>query len=224
MSNKKAPQPHGVIWDLPLRLFHWLLVFAVIGAIASAKNGVMFWHEKMGLTVLGLMGFRIIWGFIGSHHARFSNFLVSPAQVLIYLKSRWQGNRDIHPGHAPTGAYATLVLIAVLSLMASLGTMANDDILYEGPLAAYVGSFSGEARQYHYIVEKFVYAVIALHLIAMIVYRRILKINLVPAMIHGGEDRSLPKISTRKQIGGIILLVVMISAAQSLGLLGDRFY
>ena len=82
MSNKKEIYKHGVIWDLPLRLFHWGLVLAVLGAVISSKNGMMFWHEKMGLTVLGLLGFRIIWGFVGSHHARFSNFLVSPSKVV----------------------------------------------------------------------------------------------------------------------------------------------
>ena len=224
MSNTKADEKIGVIWDLPLRLFHWLLVSAVIGAVITSKNGMMFWHEKIGLTILGLLGFRIVWGFVGTHHAKFSNFVVSPKQVVTYLKLRLSGNKDYHPGHAPTGAYATLVLIAVLMTMASLGTMANDDILYEGPLAAYVGDFSGDARRYHYLVEKIVYAVIVLHLMAMIIYRIFLKISLVPAMIHGGQDAKQTRPSMVHQMGGVILIIVMIASAQSLGLLGDRFY
>ena len=224
MSNTKADEKIGVVWDLPLRFFHWLLVCAVIGAVITSKNGMMFWHEKMGLTVLGLLGFRIVWGFVGTHHARFSNFVVRPQQVMTYLKLRLSGNKDYYPGHAPTGAYATLIIIAILLTMASLGTMANDDILYEGPLAAYVGDFSGDARRYHYIVEKIVYAVIGLHLIAMIIYRLFFKIRLVPAMIHGGKDANQSCPSMSHQIGGVVLLIVMIAAAQSLGLLGDRFY
>jgi cytochrome b len=235
MSNHKTQQSkkvrpgrpqrdHGLIWDLPLRLFHWGLVIAVIGAIASAKNGFTFWHEKMGLTILGLLGFRIIWGFAGSYHARFVNFMVGPHRVVSYLKARFAGGRGHEPGHAPTGAYATLALIVVLAVMASLGTMANDDILYEGPLASYVGEFSDDATKYHHLMEKLVFLVIALHLLAMIVYRYILKISLVPAMVHGGHDASRPRPSPAVQIGGVILLLVMVAAAQSLGFLGNRFF
>ena len=65
----------GMIWDLPLRLFHWLLAVAVIVSIGSVKNENMFVHEKSGLTILGLLGFRLVWGVIGSHHARFVHFV-----------------------------------------------------------------------------------------------------------------------------------------------------
>jgi cytochrome b len=224
MGNPKAQQSgHGLIWDLPLRVFHWGLVISVIGAVASVKNGLMFWHEKMGLTVLGLLGFRIIWGFVGSHHARFVNFMVGPARLFEYLKLRFSGGRDHSPGHAPTGAYATLALIAVLAVMASLGTMSNDDILYEGPLAAYVGDFTNKATGYHHLMEEAVFLVIILHLLAMIIYRYVLKISLVPAMVHGGRDDGHPRPGPALQAGGIILLLVMVAAAQSLGLLGNRF-
>ncbi len=214
----------GVIWDIPLRVFHWALVLSVIGAIGSAKNGFMFWHEKMGLCIAGLVLFRIIWGFIGSHHARFQHFLVGPGAAMRYLRLRWQGNRDHMPGHAPTGGYATIIILAVLLVMAGLGTMAHDDVLYEGPLAAYVGAFSNDARSYHHLMEKAVFALIGLHLAAMAVYRIGLKINLIPAMVHGGRDEDVPSISNRRQWAGVGLMVVMVVAAQALGLLGDRFY
>ena len=218
------PLKEGVIWDLPLRLFHWLLVASVAGSIASGKTENMFWHEKFGLTVAGLVLFRIIWGFAGSHHARFSRFMVPPSALIRYIRRRMKGDRDHHPGHAPTGAYATLLILLVLGVMASLGMMSNDDVLYEGPLAAYVGRFTNTASTLHHRGEIFVFALIALHLVAILVYRVALGIKLLPAMIKGGRDPQTRPITPIHQISGIALMVVLIAMMQMLGFLGDRFY
>ena len=229
MSNKKEQQSThlvkgGIVWDLPLRVFHWTLVATTIGAIISSKLGVMFWHEKMGLTILGLVGFRVIWGFVGSYHARFKHFMVGPKAVLRYVNLRRDGDKTYHPGHAPTGAYATVLILLVFGVMAILGTMSNNDILYEGPLAAYVGDFTHDASDYHHIMERAVFLMIFLHLLAMIIYRIALKINLIPPMVHGGRDATVSPPSLKRQVIGIFVLVGMVAAAQSLGLLGDRFF
>lgn len=229
MSNTKddllSDADHaGVVWDIPLRVFHWGLVAATIGSVITSKIGIMFWHEKFGLTILGLIGFRVIWGFVGSHHARFRNFMVSPSAVLRYIKARVQGDKTYHPGHAPTGAYATILILAVFSTMALLGTMANDDILYEGPLATYVGAFTDDARRYHHLMENVIFGVIILHLSAMVMYRIALKINLIPAMVHGGRDKAVQPPSQTVQVMGVMLMITMVALSQSLGLLGDRFY
>ena len=224
-SPQSAAQPKGgVIWDLPLRVFHWVLAISVFAAIGSAKNGVMFVHEKAGLTVLGLVIFRIIWGFVGSHHARFSNFMTKPKSVWAYIQSRIKGDRSYHPCHAPTGAYATLAILMVLLAMASFGTMANDDVLYEGPLAAYVGDFTNEARRIHHMIEKLVFLIIALHLLAIAIYRFKLGIKLIPPMVTGGRDETITKISRGRQIFGLVLMAASVAATQSIGLLGDRFF
>ena len=139
MTKYSASTP---IWDFPLRLFHWLLMLAIIGAIASGKAENWFVHEKMGLAVLGLIGFRLIWGMIGGHHARFLNFPLRMSSLKAYLRERGSGHRHHHPGHAPTGAWATLLMLAVFGAIAVSGTMSNNDILFEGPLAAWVGNNS----------------------------------------------------------------------------------
>jgi len=76
------------VWDLPLRLFHWLLVAAVVTAFVSAKIGgnAMVWHGRAGLAVVGLLAFRIVWGFVGSTYARFVTFLHGPTTIRAYLK------------------------------------------------------------------------------------------------------------------------------------------
>ena len=213
-----------IIWDLPLRVFHWLLMFAVIAAIASAKAGNLFVHEKAGISVLSLILFRVIWGFIGSHHARFANFLATPKAVFAYIKKRWAGDRKHYPGHAPTGAWATLAILLVLGGMGSFGLMAQNDILYRAPLADFVGEFSKTATNFHHIGERVVIAVIALHIIALLVYRYGLKIKLLPAMLHGGKDEAAPPISKTKQIFGLVLLATILIIAHSLGMIGNRYY
>jgi len=224
-TPSRSPKP-PVIWDLPLRVFHWSLVLSVIAAIATAKNGAMYWHEKAGLTIFGLLVFRLIWGVIGGHHARFQHFMTSPKHAVQYLRSRLQENsgHPHRPGHAPTGAYATLTILGVLLMMVGFGLMANDDVLYEGPLAAYVGSFSNTARFWHHNLEKAVFLLIALHLLAIAVYRYRFQVRLIPAMIHGGEDQSIVAISRNRKIFGLVLLILLIAASQAISLLGDRFF
>ena len=212
------------IWDFPLRLFHWLLMLAIIGAIASGKAENWFVHEKMGLAVLGLIGFRLIWGMIGGHHARFLSFPLRMSSLKAYLRERWSGHRHHRPGHAPTGAWATLLMLAVFGAIAVSGTMSNNDILFEGPLAAWVGNNSDTATEVHEILQWVVFGVIGLHLLAIILYRIWLKINLTPAMITGGVDKQALPISRTKQVFGVVLLLTMVSGAQYLAFLGDRFY
>ena len=224
MKSSIQTSPSGQVWDLPLRVFHWSLAVAVFVAIGSAKNGVMYVHEKAGLTILGLVVFRLIWGLIGSHHARFSHFMTAPRSVLAYLQRRRQGDRSHTPGHAPTGAYATVMILLVLLTMAGFGTMANDDVLYEAPLAAYVGDFTNDARRIHHMIEKLVFLVIALHIVAIAIYRFKLGIKLIPPMITGGRDETVPKLSAGHQILGFVVMAVCIGASQSIGLLGDRFF
>ena len=220
--GKQAITP--VVWDLPIRLFHWLLTISVIAAVGSVKAGNMFVHEKAGITVGALVAFRLVWGLIGSRHARFVRFVKGPAAVAAYVRARMGGDRKYHPGHAPTGGWATLLILVVLAAMASLGTMAHDDVLYEGPLAAWAGDFSNTATRLHHIGERAVIAVVALHLLAILGYRLWLKINLLPPMIHGGEDTAAGGVSTAHQIAGVVLLAAMLAVAHGLGIMaGDRF-
>ena len=224
--GKQARKP--VVWDLPLRLFHWLLTLSVIAAVASVKTGNMFVHEKAGITVATLVVFRLVWGFAGSRHARFAEFMTGPAAVLSYIRKRLAGDRAYHPGHAPTGGWATVMILAVLAGMATMGLMAEDDVLYQGPLAVWAGDFTKTATKLHHIGEKFVIAVVVLHLLALLVYRMWLKINLLPPMIHGGVDSAAsanPKAPTAsRQIAGVALLAAMLAVAHALGMIGFRLY
>ena len=103
------------VWDLPLRLFHWLLAAAVIAAMLTGQVGgnLMVWHGRLGILIAGLLGFRLAWGIVGSTHSRFASFVRGPAAIIAYLRGHWHGL-----GHNPLGALSVLGLLTVLGLQA----------------------------------------------------------------------------------------------------------
>jgi cytochrome b len=171
------------IWDLPLRLFHWLLVASMIGAYVTAKLGgaLMDWHGRLGFFILGLLIFRLVWGFIGSPHARFSSFFPTFSRVAAYLRGRWQG-----VGHNPLGGLFILAVLAALALQVGTGLFANDDIAFEGPLVGYVDkALSDRLTGWHSLLFNLLLGLVLLHLAAIIYYRWAKKNNLVLPMLTG---------------------------------------
>ncbi len=174
------------VWDLPHRLFHWLLVISVIAAYITAKIGgaLIDWHGRIGIFILGLLVFRIIWGFIGSTHSRFATFFPTFLRLAAYLKGRWQGI-----GHNPLGALSVIALLTVLAVQVGTGLFANDDIAFEGPLFNFVDkSFSDKLTGWHNTSFNFLLALIVLHVAAIIFYRWVKKTNLVGPMLTGKKN------------------------------------
>ena len=105
------------LWDLPTRLFHWLLAALVTAAFVTGLTGgnAMVWHGRLGLLILGLLTFRLVWGLVGSTYARFVQFVPGPKTMLTYLRGGWQGM-----GHNPLGALSVLALLGhFVAIMAS---------------------------------------------------------------------------------------------------------
>ncbi len=174
------------IWDLPLRLFHWLLVVAVIGSFVSVKLGgnAMIWHGRFGYIVLALIFFRLIWGFVGTHHARFTQFIKSPKAIFAYLK-----NPTETPGHSPLGAISVIVLLGLFLSQALAGLFASDDIAFDGPLVKYVASTWVELlTSFHRLNEWVLMAIVGVHVGAILYYKYVKKINLISAMITGDKE------------------------------------
>jgi len=171
------------LWDLPTRLFHWLLTILVVAAVITAKTGgnAMVWHGRIGLTILGLVVFRIVWGLVGSTYARFSSFLPTPASIAAYLRGQWHGL-----GHNPLGAFSVFGMLAMLAVQVGTGIFANDDIAFQGPLAFLVDKeFSDTLTGFHKLSIKILIALIVLHLGAIGFYTLVKKDELVKPMISG---------------------------------------
>ena len=126
-----------LVWDLPVRLVHWLIVLAVAGSWATHYAGVEWfaWHRRLGYTVLVLVAFRIVWGFVGTRHARFGHFVRGPRAILDYLR----GRTAVAPvGHNPVGALGVVALLGVLFVQAATGLVANDEIMNAGPFYGWI--------------------------------------------------------------------------------------
>jgi cytochrome b len=171
------------LWDLPTRIFHWALVLCVIASFITVNLGgnAMVWHGRIGVAVVGLLVFRLVWGFAGSTYARFSQFVRGPGAIKDYLQGRWRGE-----GHNPLGALSVLALLATLILLVATGLFANDDIAFEGPLYALVGKeLSDRVVGIHRLIEPLIMLLVIAHLAAIVFYTRVKKHDLVKPMITG---------------------------------------
>ena len=175
------------VWDLPIRLFHWLLLTGIILSFITVKVGgnAMRWHALSGYCVLSLIIFRIIWGFVGSYHARFIHFVPSPKGLTHFL----QGKTKAGLGHNPMGALSVLALLFSVGLQAVSGLFANDDIAFEGPFAKYISSETVELlTSIHRQNEKVLIILIALHLCAILYYQKFKGENLIKPMLVGDKE------------------------------------
>ena len=156
------------IWDLPTRLFHWLLTGLIALSWWSAEYHFDDVHIWSGIAVLTLLIFRILWGFFGSSTARFASFVRGPRAVFGYLQGGWRGI-----GHNPLGALSVIALLAAVCLQVGLGLFASDeDGLMQGPLARLIGFGAQErVRDLHEAMFNVLLALIAVHVAAIIFYR-----------------------------------------------------
>jgi cytochrome b len=173
----------AVLWDLPLRVFHWSLVAAVTAAIVTGELGGawMPWHGRAGLVIVGLLVFRVLWGVLGSATSRFTQFAPTPARLLAYASGRWRG-----VGHNPLGALSVFALLGLLSLQAGTGLLGNDDIAFAGPLNHLVDDAAGaRATGWHRWLANGLIALVALHLLAIAFHVIVKRHRLVRPMITG---------------------------------------
>lgn len=175
------------VWDLPIRLFHWLLVLCIAGSLVSVNLGgnAIEWHAYFGYSILSLLIFRFIWGFIGSKHARFSSFIPTRRAILEYL----QGSTVRVLGHNPIGALSVFALLFVLSVQVITGLFVDDEIAFQGPLAKYVPnfivSFLSEIHEGNQVV---IYTLITIHISAIWFYKKFKGENLIKPMLTGDKE------------------------------------
>ena len=181
------------VWDLPTRLFHWTLAAAVVALVITAKIGgeALVWHMRLGLLVLGLLVFRLLWGFIGGHWSRFATFIYSPGTVLRYLRGQGRAEEHLDVGHNPLGSFSVFAMLAFLAVQVGTGLVADDEIATVGPLNKLVSTDTGLlATSWHKSWGQWVILLlVVLHLVAIITYQRRKKDLLRPMLVG---DRLLP--------------------------------
>jgi cytochrome b len=177
------------IWDLPTRLFHWLLALCVVGLVVTGRMGgnLLEWHFLMGYTVFALLLFRLVWGFIGGRWSRFASFIYAPATLWRYV--RGQGDLVHDLGHSPLGAGSVFAMLLVLAAQVGTGLFADDEIATTGPLARFVSTETSlMLTGYHKTIGQWLLIVLVLLHVAAIAYYRFAKgKHLVGAMVHGDK-------------------------------------
>jgi cytochrome b len=178
------------VWDVPTRLFHWALVGVFVFQYVTVEllDDAMQLHFYGGYVALGIILFRIIWGFVGTYHARFSNFVYSPSAAFTYAKESAQGRAQTYLGHNPLGAYSVLAILALMLTQAVSGLFMTDDIFLDGPYYNVFSDSVDDAMNFlHHNAITLMYGLLVLHLLAIGWYRVKKKQKLIPAMLHGNK-------------------------------------
>lgn len=198
------------VWDLPTRLFHWSLFLCIVALVVTAKLGgnAMVWHFRLGHTVLALLMFRLLWGFVGGHWSRFASFVHTPGAVLHYLRS---GSARASIGHSPLGALSVIALLAVLLLQVATGLASDDEIAFAGPLARYLpGAIVGQATAYHKDWGQWlVIALVLLHVAAVLFYLLVRRTNLIRPMLDGDKQVQAPSTGSRDDAPSRLLALLL---------------
>ena len=207
------------VWDIFVRLFHWLLVAAIAFAwwtVEQEDTSWMEWHKRSGYVVLGLVIFRVLWGIWGPLMARFRHFLYGVVHTLRYGRLVWQRREPPYLSHNPLGGWAVVALLLLCGVQAATGLFANDDIMTEGPLAALVGyELSLEITRWHKQLSDILLGIIVLHMVAVFYHQWARHEALLQAMWHGNKpaagaaDRVGEPLPRRR----ILLRAVVLAAA-----------
>lgn len=192
------PRPEGVkkvkVWDPLLRSFHWLLAGFVIAAWCLGQFGPlnMKLHFWCGYMVIGLLAFRLIWGFVGPRSARFSTLLYRPGTTLGYARALFSRTPSHWPGHSPLGALSVIAMLAALVAQVSTGLISDpEDYLNVGPLASSVSAATSvKAVGWHHLGATVVLVLVLLHVAVILYYRLWKREDLVTPMVTGWKKVS----------------------------------
>lgn len=201
------------VWDLPIRLFHWGIVVLIFLAWWTQEYNHMDWHVWTGYTILTLLLFRLVWGFIGSDTARFVKFLRSPVAAVTHLRHITRREADSEIGHNAAGGWMVLVLLALIGVQAGTGLFANDDGSTEGPLMHFVSKDQSDWLSHiHSVNFTLIEAAVVLHVLAVLAYAVLKRQNLVRPMITGAKDISGNVVAPRLVSPALAVVVLAVAA------------
>jgi len=173
-SSGMPPVHKVLVWDAPVRVFHWLMVLSFAGAYLTAESER--WrlvHVTLGYTMAGLVAFRVLWGFVGTRHARFASFVRGPAAVASYLRSLIAGRSEQRAGHNPAGALAIMALLGMTVMVTAAGW------------ATYVDVGGGWLEELHEGAANMMLAVVGVHIAGVLLSSWLHRDNLIGAMVTG---------------------------------------
>jgi cytochrome b len=180
-----------VVWDIPTRIFHWLLVVFVLISFVTGNIGgnAMQYHLWSGYMVLTVLLFRIVWGLIGGRESRFVKFVKGPAAVARYATTFLSNSATPYLGHNPLGGWSIIAMLLALLVQADTGLFANDDIITEGPLFDWVSKPTSDwLTQIHKLNQIVIIGLVCVHVLAILFYFFYKRENLITPMITGAKQ------------------------------------
>jgi cytochrome b len=177
-----------LVWDLPTRLFHWLLFLGVVVSFVTGNIGgnSMEKHMLSGYAILALLLFRLAWGFVGSPSSRFSSFIKGPTTVGVYAANLFKKDEKPFLGHNPLGGWSILSMLLFLFVQVGSGLFASDDVLTQGPLYAGVSQETSRLLTGIHLINRYaLVAIIAVHIFAILFHYFYKGENLLRSMITG---------------------------------------
>lgn len=193
------PTTKILVWDAPVRVFHWLLVLCFAGAYLTAESER--WrlvHVSLGYTMGGLVAFRLVWGLMGTRYARFSSFLRGPGAVVRYVRAMLRGQPEHHVGHNPAGAIAIVLLLLSSVVIVATGWAIYNDV------------GGNILEDLHEGAGNFMLAVVAVHVAGVVVASRMHKENLVRSMLTGRKDGASDEGIRRAWVGLAVILLAAV--------------
>jgi cytochrome b len=214
VGNPAISAPDVRVWDPLLRLVHWSFPLLILAMWWTAENDKWGLHRRLGLVLLGLLVFRLVWGFIGPETARFAQFVKGPGAVLAYLRGETGGAPAI--GHSPLGGWSTMALLGAMLLQVSLGLFAGDPFDgMTGPLNPLVGvSLADTITEVHEAFFNVLAGLIVLHLAAICWYA-VKGQDLVSPMVGGARPplAGVTGIGPMPWVRGLIAVALAAGAA-----------
>jgi cytochrome b len=190
-GNRERASRSVLVWDLPTRLFHWLLVVLVITSFVTGKIGgnAMRYHEWSGFALITLLLFRLVWGVVGSRESRFATFVRGPAAVVRYARTLLRSDSRPFLGHNPLGGWSIIAMLSALLVQAATGLFANDDIITEGPLFDWVSKATSDGlTRVHKLNQEVIIVLVSIHVLAVLFYLFYKRENLIKPMIFGVKE------------------------------------
>ena len=205
-----------LVWDAPVRLFHWTLATLVLFSYVTGKlaGSWLEWHMKSGYCILALLLFRLAWGLAGSETARFGAFVRGPRAAIGYLRATLAGRHPPSLGHNPLGGWAVVAMLAALLVQAGSGLFVDDEIATRGPLAVKASeAVVGRMSALHSYNEWLLVALVLLHVAAIATYRFAWRIDLVRPMVTGFMEAQAAAREPARRPGWLAALFLACAAA-----------
>lgn len=205
------------IWDVPVRVFHWLLVVLFVTAYATNALGTNYfkYHVWSGYAIIVLVSFRILWGLVGTYHARFINFVRNPITTIKYVVSIFKRTDKHYVGHNPLGAIMVITLLTAILAQAITGLFTNDEIFNLGPLYGYISNdLSLQLTSIHRQLFYWILGAIALHVVAVFIHVFLKRDNIIKAMFTGrkiSSEGNTQKAISSSRIGLAVIIVVALA-------------